>query len=96
MSTPPERRLVSIRRRVPPALRARYEAAWARVHAAAVAREAHAWRFRSAEEEGLFLEFLEFRADRDPRADPEARSALEALAALGQGAAEEWTEIPAP
>lgn len=96
MTAPAERRLVSIRRRVSPALRAGYDAAWARVRAAAVAREAHAWRFRSAEEEGLYLEFLEFRAERDVRADPEARSALAALAAFGEERAEEWTEIPAP
>ena len=100
MSAPRERRLLSIRRAVPAARRAEYEAAWARLHAAATGRGAHAWRFRSARVPGLYLEFLEFGAGADLRADPDAQAALRALDAAfaephpAPEAQEEWIEIP--
>lgn len=100
MSATRERRLLSIRRAVPGGRREEYEAAWARLHAAAIARGAHAWRFRSARVPELYLEFLEFGAEADLRADPSAQAALRALhASFGEPfpapeAQEEWIEIP--
>ena len=70
---------MSIRRQVAPARSAAYADAWHHLHALATARGAHAWRFRAAECDGLFLEFLEFGAERDLRADAEVRDAIQAL-----------------
>lgn len=92
---------MSIRRGVPPARRQAYEAAWARLHAAATARGGHAWRFASTDEEDVFLEFLEFGMDNDLRADVAVRAAIQALhASFGDPypppqTLEEWVEIPA-
>jgi hypothetical protein len=104
VSPPPprERRLVSIRRAVPAARRAEYDAAWARLHAAATARRAHAWRFRSADVEDVYLEFLEFGTEEDLRGDADALGAIRALhEAFGDlypapMTLEEWIEIPTP
>lgn len=104
MSAPPpkERRLVSIRRTVAPARLAEYDAAWARLHAAATARRAHAWRFRSADVEDLYLEFLEFGTEEDLRGDADALEAIRVLhEAFGEPypapmTLEEWIEIPTP
>jgi len=75
-----ERRLISIRRMVPEGRRFEYEAAWRRLHGAVTSTEgAHAWRFRSDEVEGLFLEFLEFGTDADVRGDMEVLDAIKAL-----------------
>jgi hypothetical protein len=87
------RRLVSTRRSVPAARRAAYDALWTRVQAAASARDAHAWRFASAEREDLFLEFLEFAAGSDPRASPALSAPLARLEAEFAGGSEEWTEL---
>nr|MBA4158591.1 hypothetical protein [Gemmatimonadota bacterium] len=64
------RHLVSTRRTVPESRRAAYDAAWTPLQAAATGLGAHAWRFRSADHGDLFLEFLEFAADADPRETP--------------------------
>ena len=97
-----ERRLISIRRMVPAERREGYEGAWRDLHAAATAQGAHAWRFRSDEVEGLFLEFLEFGEDADIRGDMEV---LNAIKALHEGwhdpypmprTIEEWIEEPTP
>lgn len=87
-----ERRLVSIRRRVPPPAREAYDFAWGEVARLARGQGAHAWRFVELAGESEFLEFLEFAAGRDPRADGEVAAALRRLGALGNGAAEEWEE----
>jgi hypothetical protein len=90
------RTLVSLRRELPAGEGAAYHAAWARLHAAATARGAHAWRFRSTERESLSLEFLEFAAEADVREDPEVRAALRALEDAAPAIIEEWTESPLP
>lgn len=98
------RRLVSIRRMVGLEApdRARYDALWSALHDAATARGAHAWRFESADDPGVFLEFLEFGPESDVRADPDALEAIRALhAGFGQPypipkTLEEWTEAPLP
>lgn len=102
MSASGERRLVSIRRTVPPGRRGDYDTVWALLHAAAMLRGAHAWRFRSAEVPDVYLEFLEFGADADLREDPAALAAIRALhEAFGDPyplprTLEEWIEIPTP
>ena len=90
-----------MRRPVPTERRPEYDAAWARLRDAATARGAHAWRFISAVRPDLFLEFVEFAADADPRSRPEIVNALEALdrefgtAAGPTAAVEEWREVTA-
>ena len=96
-----ERRLISIRRMVPADRRFDYESAWRSLHTAVLQTEgAHAWRFRSDEVDGLFLEFLEFGTDADVRADMEV---LNGIKALHEGfhdpypipkTIEEWIEVP--
>ena len=94
------RHLISIRRMVPAAQRADYDAAWARLHAATTGIGAHAWRFVSAAEGDLFLEFLEFAADSPLREDP---GVIEAIRILHQrfgdpyptpSTLEEWISLP--
>lgn len=97
-----ERRLVSIRRMVPPGRRAEYDLAWGRLHAAATARGGHAWRFRCTDTDGVFLEFLEFGMDNDLRADVEVRAAIQLLHTFfgdsypPPSTLEEWIESPLP
>ncbi|MDB4950119.1 MAG: hypothetical protein JWM27_2768 [Gemmatimonadetes bacterium] len=95
-----ERRLISIRRLVPAERRAEYDDTWRGLHAAVTAVGAHAWRFRSDEVEGLFLEFLEFGTDADIRAELDV---LNGIKALHEGfhdpypmprTIEEWIEVP--
>jgi hypothetical protein len=95
-----ERRLISIRRNVPADRRFAYEAAWRELHRAVTGLSGHAWRFRSDDVDGLFLEFLEFGTDADIRGDVEV---LEAIKALHEGfhdpypmpkTIEEWVEVP--
>lgn len=84
--------LVSVQRRVDRTQLSRYDTAWSAFREAAVARGAKAWRFRSAEEEGLYLEFLEFRVEADPRADQEMKGALSGLEGVAEGSFEEWLD----
>ncbi|HEX2205380.1 MAG TPA: hypothetical protein VHG91_18870 [Longimicrobium sp.] len=97
-----ERRLVSIRRYVPPDERETYAALWLALRTAATERGAHAWHFLSADVPDVFLEFLEFGAESDIRADVETLAAIRALhEQFGQpypppATIEEWVEIPAP
>ena len=99
-----ERRLVSIRRFVPQHRRGDYAELWAQLHAAATARGAHAWHFQNADEgtPGVFLEFIEFGPESDPRSDTTVLEAIRALhAEFGQpyptpSTLEEWVEIAAP
>jgi hypothetical protein len=86
-----ERRLVSIRRMVSAERRAAYDLAWERLHGEVTDLGAHAWRFRSTTEPDLFLEFLEFKADPDPRRYPAVAAAFDDLeTASPAAAAEEW------
>jgi hypothetical protein len=79
MANQDERRLISIRRWVSDEEKDAYDAGWKRLHAAATASGGHAWRFASAGEANLYLEFLEFAAARDLREDPEILASLQAL-----------------
>lgn len=97
----PERRLISIRRAVPADERAAYDAAWEALRAAATTLGGHAWRFLSADEEDVFLEFLEFGMESDLRADPDVLGAIQELHRSFGGVypipktIEEWIEVPA-
>ncbi|MDQ3388820.1 MAG: hypothetical protein M3483_04880 [Gemmatimonadota bacterium] len=98
--SPGTRILVSIRRNVSQAMHESYDDMWGRLHAAVITRGGHAWRFRAVEVEELYLEFLEFGAEGDLRADPGVVEAIAELhAAFGDPypiprTLEEWTEIP--
>lgn len=87
------RALVSLRRRVPARLRDAHATAWAQLHREATTCGAHAWRFASAADPELYLEFLEFRADTDPRETAGVRDALARLDQLAPAQVEEWTEM---
>lgn len=88
------RRLVSLRRLVPAEQRAAYDAAWEEVRRCAVGQGAHAWRFASVSEAGVFLEFLEFAAESDPRLHADVLAALLHLdQATGRASCEEWLEL---
>lgn len=94
-----ERRLVSIRRRVPTAKLEEYLTLWLQMRLAAKARGAHAWNFVSADVPELYLEFLEFGAESDIRSDPEVLAVIKSLhEAFGEPypapqTLEEWVEI---
>lgn len=95
-----ERRLISIRRLVPTDQRAGYDAVWGAMHHAVTELGAHAWRFRSADVEDVFLEFLEFGEDSDIRQAPGVLAGIQALHRdFGDAypvpmTIEEWVEIP--
>jgi hypothetical protein len=97
-----ERRLVSIRRYVPPEKREAYAGAWLALRTAATAQGAHAWHFLSADVPDVYLEFLEFGAESDVRSDAATVEAIRALhEQFGQpypppNTIEEWVEIPSP
>lgn len=93
MSGRTERRLLSQRRRVEGGKNAAYDALWAELAARVVAEGSHAWRFVARDAPELHLEFLEFEATRDPRADPETRTLLSRLGAeIAEASVEEWLE----
>lgn len=88
-----ERRLVGLRRRVPASRRARYGELWSALVADAMEAGAHAWRFVSLRDGEIHLEFLEFRADADPRAGEGTRRILRELdAEVAVAEVEEWAE----
>jgi len=86
------RRLVSTRREVTSEDLATYDAAWAALEQRARDAGAHAWRFVSAAYPVLYLEFLEFAADADPRGKGAVADALHAIDRIAPGSAEEWDE----
>ena len=88
-----ERRLVSLRRRVPASRRARYAELWSALEADAREAGTHAWRFASSRDGDLRLEFLEFRANADPRARDVTRRILSELDGdVAVADVEEWVE----
>lgn len=88
-----ERRLLSLRRRVPPARGASYGELWDALAAAVTADGAHAWRFVSPQDSELHLEFLEFKASDDPRNEEKVRELLDRLDTdTGASTIEEWLE----
>ncbi|MBB4636525.1 hypothetical protein [Longimicrobium terrae] len=96
------RRLVSIRRFVPIDRIREYAELWIALHRAATAKGAHAWHFASADQQNVYMEFLEFGGDADVRGDPDTVAAIKALhEAFGDPyptpmTLEEWVELPAP
>jgi hypothetical protein len=94
-----ERRLVSIRRRVPTDKLEEYLTLWVTMRVNAKARGAHAWNFVSADVPELYLEFLEFGPEADVRQDPDVLGTIKALhEAFGEvypapQTLEEWVEI---
>jgi hypothetical protein len=87
------RRLVSLRRPIPEAVVERYDELWLALAAEVRALDAHAWRFASASDRDLRLEFLEFAAARDPRELPPVRELLHRLdVEIASASAEEWDE----
>ncbi len=102
METTMQRRLVSIRRRVPMDRIEEYVPLWLQLHAAATAKGAHAWNFISADVPEVYLEFLEFGAETDIRAD---EATVEAIRMLHEAfhetyptpqTIEEWVAVPTP
>ena len=97
-----QRRLVSIRRKVPTARLEEYVTLWVKLHTAATAVGAHAWNFVSADVPELYLEFLEFGPDSDIRSDAETLAGIRALhESFGDlypppQTMEEWVAIPTP
>jgi hypothetical protein len=95
-----DRVLLSTRRRIPPDHRARYDECWSRIEAQATEHGFHAWRFQSRSVEELWLDFLEFRGNDDPRVRVEVARALEEIrrhfpdpAAPPAAPEEEWQAV---
>jgi len=94
-----ERRLVSIRRRVPTGRLEEYLTLWLQLRAAAQEVGAHAWNFVSADVPEVYLEFLEFGGESDVRQDPQVLALIKTLhEAFGDlypppQTLEEWVEI---
>ena len=86
------RTLISIERRVENEQSSHYETAWAKFRESAVARGAKAWRFRSAGDESLYLEFLEFKAGADPRGAPEIQGCTATLDGIAAGRSTAWLD----
>lgn len=92
------RKLIITKRDVETDRIASYDAEWRRFERAAADRpvRTNAWRFKSADTPGAFVEFLEFPADADPRPDPALNAALRALDAIAPANSEEWDDAPVP
>jgi hypothetical protein len=98
----PRRQLVTIRRYVPADRIPEYAEIWARLHYAATARGAHAWWFASATHRDVYIEFLEFDQESDPRGDEVVVGAILALSEKFKELyppplpLEEWVALPTP
>lgn len=87
----PERRLLSVRRRVAPDRRGEYDPLWGAAQRAVEDRGAHAWRFQSAADGDLFIEFIEYASDSDPLGDAAVARAFETLSqAFAAESRESW------
>lgn len=101
METTP-RRLVSIRRHVPADRIPEYAELWTALYHAATALGAHAWAFASATHRDVYVEFLEFGDDTDPRGDERVVAAIRALSLAftelypAPLPLEEWVALPTP
>ena len=98
----PQRRRVTIRRHVPQERLSEYAEGWTRLHNAASARGAHAWWFASATHPDVYMEFLEFGKETDPRGDEAVVAAIYALQQKFNEMyapplpLEEWVAMPTP
>jgi hypothetical protein len=93
MSGRPERRLLSLHRPVAQDRESRHRALWSELSQLVTPTGAHAWRFVSANDQGLHLEFLEFEAANDPRENSAARAVLARLdEEVAPATVEEWLE----
>ncbi|HEX6037842.1 hypothetical protein [Longimicrobium sp.] len=98
----PQRRLVTIRRHVPQDRLSDYAEGWTRLHNAVTARGAHAWWFASASQPDVYIEFLEFGPETDPRGDEAVVNAIRALQLQFNEmyptplTLEEWVAMPTP
>jgi hypothetical protein len=96
------RRLVSMRRYVPSDRIPEYAELWTVLHHAATARGAHAWWFASATHRDVYIEFLEFGEESDPRGDEAVVGAIRELSAKFNELypsplpLEEWVALPMP
>ncbi|HUE95925.1 MAG TPA: hypothetical protein VMN39_04670 [Longimicrobiaceae bacterium] len=85
-----ERRLISTQRTVPADAAELYERAWSALRDAA-GSDVRAWRYRSAADSLLFIEFLEFGGE-DPRGRPGIATHVEALDRVAVGRTQEWRD----
>lgn len=93
MSPRIERRLLVIRRRVPDAAAERYLELWSELTDIAAGAGFHAWRFASPADPAQRLEFLEYEAGSDPRAEDGAAAVLRNLdVEVAAPQVEEWLE----
>lgn len=93
MTTRRERRLVSLRRQVPPGQEDHHRELWAALALEVTRGGAHAWHFVRRDEPALHLEFLEFEQGMDPREWPDVGDLLARLdEEIGPADAEEWLE----
>jgi hypothetical protein len=83
--------LLTTHRAVDPDRRDAYEEAWVRARDAVTAAGGNAWRYRSRNTSGQFIECIEYR-EADPRGQRGVVEALARLERCGAGEAEEWTD----
>lgn len=88
------RRLIETRRVLSGGRRRQYDRAWADLRDAVAEAGAHAWRFRSAADPQLHIEYLEFGAGNDPRSVPGIDERLRDLEDIAPGIMEEWIDAP--
>lgn len=86
------KRLLTSRRTIPTSITESYDHAWERLLEVAAEAGLHAWRFSSAADPRVFVEFLEFGDSADPRADPRFTAALRGLETVAPGVTEEWLD----
>jgi hypothetical protein len=95
MSGRAERRLLSLERRVGEDREAHHGTLWAELAQLVSAMGAHAWRFTSATDPRLHLEFLEFGVGNDPRDSPQTGALLARLdEQVAPAAVKEWLGTP--
>lgn len=93
MSIRRERKLLSIRRRIPRERIEAYRTLWKELSAMAEESGANAWRFVSPADPEEHLEFLEFEGGADLRARDETRALMTRMDdEAGPSEIEEWTE----